>query len=185
MDLVPFFQWCYQTDIGFTIRNSVWLFPAIEAFHLLGFGLTAGAMLVVNLRRPDQTAGRATRGERPAVAHSRRHHDDRVGRSALPGRIDQVPLQLRLLGEDELLAPSASLHVHSLSPRDANEVGFRPHFGRAIGRSDIAGPVGRRRLARALDRIFVRALAGSYVLRVEPAGSIERRHETSRQVQSG
>jgi uncharacterized membrane protein YhdT len=50
MDLLPLFQWFYQTDIGVTIRNSVWLFPAIEAFHLLGFGLTAGAMLVVNLR---------------------------------------------------------------------------------------------------------------------------------------
>jgi len=50
MDLLPFFQWCYQTDIGVTIRNSVWLFPAIEAFHLLGFGLTAGTMLIVNLR---------------------------------------------------------------------------------------------------------------------------------------
>jgi hypothetical protein len=50
MDLLPLFQWFYQTDIGVTIRNSVWLFPAIEAFHLLGFGLTAGATLVVNLR---------------------------------------------------------------------------------------------------------------------------------------
>jgi uncharacterized membrane protein YhdT len=50
MDLLPLFQWFYLTDIGVTIRNSVWLFPAIEAFHLLGFGLTAGAMLVVNLR---------------------------------------------------------------------------------------------------------------------------------------
>jgi uncharacterized membrane protein YhdT len=50
MDLLPLFQWFYQTDVGVTIRNSVWLFPAIEAFHLLGFGLTAGAMLVVNLR---------------------------------------------------------------------------------------------------------------------------------------
>jgi uncharacterized membrane protein YhdT len=50
MNLLPLFQWFYQTDIGVTIRNSVWLFPAIEAFHLLGFGLTAGTMLVVNLR---------------------------------------------------------------------------------------------------------------------------------------
>jgi uncharacterized membrane protein YhdT len=50
MDLLPFFQWCYQTDIGVTIRNSTWLFPVIEVFHLLGFGLTAGAVLVVNLR---------------------------------------------------------------------------------------------------------------------------------------
>jgi uncharacterized protein DUF6644 len=50
MDLLPLFQWFYLTDVAVTIRNSIWLFPAIEAFHLLGFGLTAGAMLVVNLR---------------------------------------------------------------------------------------------------------------------------------------
>src|ERR1700754_2952234 len=50
MDLLPFFQWCYQTDIGVTIRNSLWMFPVIEAFHLLGFGLTAGTVLVINLR---------------------------------------------------------------------------------------------------------------------------------------
>src|ERR1700742_816971 len=50
MDLLPLFQWFYQTDIAVTIRNSLWLFPAIEAFPLLGFGLAAGAVLVVTLR---------------------------------------------------------------------------------------------------------------------------------------
>jgi hypothetical protein len=50
MDLLPFFQWCYQTEIGETIRNSTWLFPVIETFHLLGLGLTAGAVLIVDLR---------------------------------------------------------------------------------------------------------------------------------------
>ena len=50
MDLLPFFQWCYDTSLGETIRNSTWLFPVIEAFHLLGLGLTAGAVLVVDLR---------------------------------------------------------------------------------------------------------------------------------------
>jgi hypothetical protein len=50
MDLLPFFQWCYQTPIGEGIRNSTWLFPVIEAFHLLGLGLTAGAVLIVDLR---------------------------------------------------------------------------------------------------------------------------------------
>jgi hypothetical protein len=49
-DLLPFFQWCYQTPIGEGIRNSTWLFPVIEAFHLLGLGLTAGAVLIVDLR---------------------------------------------------------------------------------------------------------------------------------------
>jgi len=50
MSLLPFFQWCYQTAIGEAIRESTWLFPLIEAFHLVGLGLTAGAVLIVDLR---------------------------------------------------------------------------------------------------------------------------------------
>jgi uncharacterized membrane protein YhdT len=50
MDLLPFFQWCYGTTIGETIRESTWLFPVIEAFHLVGLAFTAGAVLLVDLR---------------------------------------------------------------------------------------------------------------------------------------
>ena len=50
MSLLPFFEWCYQSSIGETIRDSTWLFPLIEAFHLVGFGLTLGAVLIVDLR---------------------------------------------------------------------------------------------------------------------------------------
>ena len=50
MSLLPFFQWCYQTPVGETIRDSTWLFPVIEAFHLIGLGLTVGAVLMVDLR---------------------------------------------------------------------------------------------------------------------------------------
>ena len=50
MDLLPYFQWCYDTTLGETIRESTWLFPAIEAIHLLGFGVTIGAALMVDLR---------------------------------------------------------------------------------------------------------------------------------------
>jgi len=50
MSLLPFFEWCYQTDLGEAIRNSTWLFPLIEAFHLVGLALTAGAVLIVDLR---------------------------------------------------------------------------------------------------------------------------------------
>jgi hypothetical protein len=50
MTLLPFFQWCYGSTIGEAIRDSTWLFPVIEAFHLLGLGLTAGAVLLVDLR---------------------------------------------------------------------------------------------------------------------------------------
>jgi hypothetical protein len=49
MDLLPFFQWCYTTPVGEGIRESTWMFPVIEAVHLLGFGLTLGAVLLVDL----------------------------------------------------------------------------------------------------------------------------------------
>lgn len=50
MSLLAFFQWCEQSAIGDAIRRSAWLFPVIEAIHLLGLGLIGGAVLVVDLR---------------------------------------------------------------------------------------------------------------------------------------
>jgi hypothetical protein len=49
-DLLPFFQWCYATPLGETIRESRWLFPVFEAVHLLALGTLAGAVLVVDFR---------------------------------------------------------------------------------------------------------------------------------------
>ena len=50
MDLLPFFEWCEATPLGLMVRESVWLFPAIEAVHLLGLCMLGGALLVVDLR---------------------------------------------------------------------------------------------------------------------------------------
>ena len=50
MSLLAFFQWCEQSGIGDTIRRSSWLFPVIEAIHLLGLGVIGGAVLTVDLR---------------------------------------------------------------------------------------------------------------------------------------
>ena len=50
MSLLAFFQWCEQSGIGEAIRKSAWLFPVIEAIHLLGLGVIGGAVLVVDLR---------------------------------------------------------------------------------------------------------------------------------------
>ena len=47
---LAFFQWCEGTFIGETVRTSIWLFPVIEAFHLLGLSLLGGAVLVLDLR---------------------------------------------------------------------------------------------------------------------------------------
>jgi hypothetical protein len=50
MDLFPYFEWCEQSLIGDTIRSSQWMFPSIEAVHLMGLAAIGGAVLVVNLR---------------------------------------------------------------------------------------------------------------------------------------
>ena len=48
--LLPFFQWCETTLIARAISDSVWLFGAIEAIHLLGLCLLGGSVLIVDLR---------------------------------------------------------------------------------------------------------------------------------------
>jgi hypothetical protein len=48
--LLDLFNWFYATTIGETIRDSSWMFPVIEAVHLLGLGMVAGTVLLVDLR---------------------------------------------------------------------------------------------------------------------------------------
>lgn len=48
--LLPFFEWCEATRVGAAIRESLWLFPVIEAFHLVAFAVIGGTILVVDLR---------------------------------------------------------------------------------------------------------------------------------------
>jgi hypothetical protein len=50
MEILAFFEWCENTAIGQTVRESLWLFPVIEAVHLLGLSLLGGALLIVDLR---------------------------------------------------------------------------------------------------------------------------------------
>ena len=48
--LLPLFQWFETLWLGQAVVGSQWLFPAIEAVHLLGLGLLGGALLLVDLR---------------------------------------------------------------------------------------------------------------------------------------
>ena len=47
---LPVFQALEASAMGEAIRNSLWLFPIIEAFHLLGLAVIGGAVLVVDFR---------------------------------------------------------------------------------------------------------------------------------------
>jgi hypothetical protein len=44
------FDWFEYTTLGIVIRESIWLFPVIEAVHLLALCMLGGAVLVVDIR---------------------------------------------------------------------------------------------------------------------------------------
>ncbi len=48
--LLAFCEWCNASFFGSAIRDSVWLFPFVEIFHLLALATLGGTMLVLNLR---------------------------------------------------------------------------------------------------------------------------------------
>ena len=48
--LFNFFDQLEQSFIGDAIRNSIWMFPVIEAFHLIGLAILGGSILVGDLR---------------------------------------------------------------------------------------------------------------------------------------
>ena len=48
--LFPFFQWCEASWLGQLVRDSLWMFPVIEAIHLLGLCVLGGALLIVDMR---------------------------------------------------------------------------------------------------------------------------------------
>ena len=50
MSLLHVFTWIERTALGDSIRTSSWLFPVIEAIHLLGLAVVGGAVLIVDLR---------------------------------------------------------------------------------------------------------------------------------------
>lgn len=48
--LLPLFKWFDGSSIGNWVRDSRWIFPAIEAVHIVALALLFGAILMLNLR---------------------------------------------------------------------------------------------------------------------------------------
>src|SRR5438105_10518246 len=48
--LLPMFKWFDASWIGGVVRDSRWVFPAIEAVHIVALALLFGAILMLNLR---------------------------------------------------------------------------------------------------------------------------------------
>jgi hypothetical protein len=43
-------QWLQQTPVSIAIRESVWVFPILDAVHCVGIILVAGTIVIVDLR---------------------------------------------------------------------------------------------------------------------------------------
>ena len=50
MDITPWLKALEDSGVATTIRNSAYLFPSLEAAHVLGLGLMLGTITVVDLR---------------------------------------------------------------------------------------------------------------------------------------
>lgn len=48
--ILPLCKWLEQTPVGAAVHESLWLFPVIEIFHLLGMALLVGTIAAFDLR---------------------------------------------------------------------------------------------------------------------------------------
>jgi hypothetical protein len=48
--LLPWFQALENSAVGAAVRDSLWLFPVVEVFHLIGLAVIGGTILVVDFR---------------------------------------------------------------------------------------------------------------------------------------
>ncbi len=49
-EILTFCKWLEQTSVGSAVRESLWLFPAIETFHLFGIILLVGSTVAFDVR---------------------------------------------------------------------------------------------------------------------------------------
>jgi len=48
--ILAFCKWCNESPFGHTIRDSVWLFPFVEIFHLLALAMLGATVIILNMR---------------------------------------------------------------------------------------------------------------------------------------
>jgi hypothetical protein len=68
--LEPFFQWMNDLAVSKAIGESIWIFPLVQAVHLVFLALFAGALLIVDLRllgfgMREQSVAKIARDARP------------------------------------------------------------------------------------------------------------------------
>jgi hypothetical protein len=46
----PFYEWAGRTWVGVTVADSNWLFPAVEAVHIVALTVLLGAIIMLDMR---------------------------------------------------------------------------------------------------------------------------------------
>jgi hypothetical protein len=46
----PWWRWLEASALAVRVRDGVWLYPAVETLHIIGFSIVAGAAVVFDLR---------------------------------------------------------------------------------------------------------------------------------------
>ena len=49
-ELIDIFYALEDTFIGEYVRSSIWLFPVIESFHLIGLGILGGSVVLMDFK---------------------------------------------------------------------------------------------------------------------------------------
>ena len=49
-EIIEIFYILEDTFVGEYIRSSIWLFPVIESFHLIGLGILGGSVVIMDFK---------------------------------------------------------------------------------------------------------------------------------------
>ena len=48
--MLPFFEWMEDLQLSLLFRESVWIYPVVQAFHLVALAIFVGSVLIVDFR---------------------------------------------------------------------------------------------------------------------------------------
>jgi hypothetical protein len=152
MELYSVFEALEAGAIGATIKESLWLFPAIEAVHLLALAVLGGALLMLDLRLLGvglnlQTTASVERGARPWLIAS-------MALMIASGVLIGLSEALKLYDKPAFWVKMASLAVALV---------FTFAVKLPLARREIAGPAAKALAAVSLSLWLIVALAGRWI----------------------
>ncbi len=152
MDPYPIFDWIENTPLAGWIKDSTWLFPAIESIHLIALALLGGAILMLDLRLlgvglTGQRVSQVERGARPWLLAA-------VATMVLTGSLIGVSEATKLLDRHAFWVKMAAL---------ALALAFTFAVRNPRARRDVAGAPAKAIAAASLSLWLTVALAGRWI----------------------